>query len=133
MDILKNPIILGLLAAVVTYGFLYWKEQQRQKDNPDLEKKSVNIMIPGVVGAVIWFIAGSFGNSNQIGGYIENNVEDIKKNLPVNSVIHKFDDDVELKSTKSDGSADSKSFKLVKKGNIQLPGQDVFMDLGSNW
>ena len=126
MDIIKNPIVLGILAAVVTYGFLYWKEQQKQKDNPDLETKQVNIMIPGVVGAIVWFIMGSFSSDSQTGGN--------STTLPVNSIIHKYNENVELKSNKSEDmlndTIDSKSFKLVKKGNIQLPGQDVFLDLG---
>ena len=130
MDLLKNPIIIGLLSAVVAYGYLYWKEQQRQNENPDLEKKPVNFMIPGVIGALVWFIMGSLNRTNmQLGGSVE-------KSLPVNSVIHKYNENVELKSNnshKSGNSFDSKSYKLVKKGNIQLPSQDVFLDLGSNW
>ena len=127
MDLIKNPIILGILATAVTYSFLYWKEMQRQKENPDLKAKNVNIMIPGVVGALVWFIVGSFND-----GTVKS-LEGGNTKLPVNTIVNKFDENVELKSNASDGSFGSKSFKLVKKGSIQLPGQDVFLDLGDGW
>lgn len=123
MDILKNPIIVGILATVVTYGYLYWTEKKKQEENPELKKKNVNLAICGAVGALTWFISGSF--ISQSGGKTSM--------LPPNSIIHKYNENVELKSNKSDNSFGSQSFRLVKKGNVQLPNQDVFLDLGSNW
>lgn len=126
-SLITNPIVLGLVAAVVTFSYLYWKEKQRQKEDENAKPKNVNIMIPGVVGALTWFVVGSFVAQPMVGG----NVEVEKKSmLPLNSVINKFDENVKLEATDSFGSD---SYRLVQKGNIELPNKDVFLDLGSDW
>ena len=39
LDLLKNPIVLGILAAVTAYLFMYWQEEQKHKQNPKAIKK----------------------------------------------------------------------------------------------
>lgn len=124
-NLLTNPIIIGIAVAAATYSYLYWKEKQRQREDENAKPKSVNIMIPGVVGALIWFVVGSFIAKPLVGGSVQK-----KSSLPPNSVINKFNENVQLAATDSFGSD---SYRLVQKGNIELPTKDVFLDLGSDW
>jgi len=126
LDFLKNPIVLGILAAVVTYLVMWYQEEQRVKKNEGATKKSVNIMTPGVVGALVWFIAGSYFDKSvlQDGGAKT-------QMIPNNALIQRLNESVPLDAV-SDGSYDSRSYRLVGKGKIQLPQQDVFLDL-ANW
>ena len=125
LDILKNPIILGVLAGTVAYLYYYWQESQRQKKNPASKKKPINIFVPGVAAVVVWFASSMYfdkkNNSSQEGGATL---------LPNNSIIHRLDENVEL-GTVSEGSYGSKSYRMVGKGRIQLPDQDVFLDLAN--
>ena len=126
LDLFKNPIVLGIIAAISTYLFMYWQEEEQHKKNPKAEKKKVNIMTPGVIGALVWFISGSYFDtaSNSTGS-------EKKSMLPYNTIIHKLDENIEL-SSDSSGSDGVKSYRLVGKGRIQLPQQEVFLDL-ANW
>jgi hypothetical protein len=120
-DMLKNPILIGLLAAIATYSYIYWQEDQRYKKNPKTKKKRVNIITPGVVGALVWFIIGSYFDEVNMGPMIQKN-----------TVIEKLSGGVELDTNGSQDSFGSKSYRLVGKGRVQLPQQDVFLDL-ANW
>lgn len=51
MDIIKNPILLGVVAAFLTYLYL-WYTNKNKKD-----KKSVSIFIPFIVGVIVCVIA----------------------------------------------------------------------------
>lgn len=126
LDLLKNPIVLGVLASIITYLYMYWQENQRHKKNPKSVKKSINIMTPGVVGALVWFASGS---------YFDKTLSNIplkptNQMIPNNTIIERLDDNVPIGSDSPSG--DSKSYRLVGKGKIQLPQQDVFLDL-ANW
>lgn len=131
--ILTNPIILGILACVVTYLIMYWQERQRHKKNPKTKKREINIMIPGIVGCLIWFAAGSyFDNTDKES--IEKQ-ENNKSMLPKNAIVAKYDEKVILSSeggSQSGSGSDVESYRLVGKGKIQLPHQEVFLDL-ANW
>lgn len=121
LDLFKNPIVLGILAAISTYLFMYWQEEQQHKKNPKADKKKVDIMTPGVIGALVWFISGS---------YFDTSATDKKSMLPLNTIVHKLDENIALSSDSS--GSDVKSYRLVGKGRIQLPQQEVFLDL-ANW
>lgn len=121
LDLFKNPIVLGILAAIATYLFMYWQEEQQHKKNPKADKKKVDIMTPGVIGALVWFISGS---------YFDTSTTDKKSMLPLNTIVHKLDENIALSSDSS--GSDVKSYRLVGKGRIQLPQQEVFLDL-ANW
>lgn len=123
LDLFKNSIVLGVIAAVAAYLFMYWQEEQQHKKNPKAMKKKVNIMTPGVIGALVWFIAGSYFD-----GIV---VDEKAPMLPTNTVIHKLNENIELTSNSS-ASEGIKSYRLVGKGRIQLPQQEVFLDL-ANW
>jgi len=59
--IIKNPIIIGLVAGVITYAYLSWqtdKENKKKKHRKD--KQEVNLIIPLVVSVIMWFIAYAY-------------------------------------------------------------------------
>jgi len=55
LDIFKNPIVLGIIGAILVYVYLnnYEGEDKKKKS----KNKEANILTPGVVGIIIWFIA----------------------------------------------------------------------------
>ena len=54
--ILKNPIVIGLVAGVITYLYMYWEEDKKRKKNPKAKHRPINIVTPGVVSVITWFI-----------------------------------------------------------------------------
>jgi hypothetical protein len=64
MDILKNPIIIGLLAGALTYAYLTWvqndKNEKYKKKNKPHKIEEVNLFIPLIVSIIGWFIAYAY-------------------------------------------------------------------------
>jgi|LakMenEpi03Aug12_release.lakeMendotaPanAssembly.Ray.scaffolds.fasta_scaffold66885_6 hypothetical protein len=127
LDILKNPVIIGLFATAITYGYLLWQlhsEQKRRhkKGRKNTKKEDVNLLIPAIVGIIIWFIAyGYFEYSNndlnELNDRIQNNITLGEKNYKL------------VKDDLSSGNT-IKSFDLITKGiNIpKKPLPDVFIE-----
>ena len=114
LDILKSPIILGVIAAVGTYMYMYWEMEKKYKKNPKIKRKQVNILTPGIIGIVVWFIASS---------YMGEKVPQIK-NIPIYQSKN-----IVQGGTLNDGSCGSLSYHLIKDNGIKLPNTDVFIDL----
>lgn len=59
--IIKNPIIIGLVAGVITYAYLSWQtEQTNKKKKHRKDKEEVNLLIPLAVSIIIWFVAYAY-------------------------------------------------------------------------
>jgi heme/copper-type cytochrome/quinol oxidase subunit 2 len=59
--IIKNPIIIGLVAGVITYAYLSWQaEKENKKKKHRKDKEEVNLLIPLVVSVIVWFIAYAY-------------------------------------------------------------------------
>lgn len=137
MDILQNPIIIGLLLGAITYGYMYWEEQQRHKNNPKVAAKSVSFMTPLVVAVMGWFLASNFFDngveapvvpvdvSGQATGQIEYRlVSNTNNQLPTtNQVAGGQMNTAQHIVPKLD------SFELVGLDEVKLPHSDVFIDL----
>jgi hypothetical protein len=71
MDTLKNPILIGLISGALIYGYLVitTNEKNKKKSKKD-EKDKVNLLIPLVVGVIVWFLTYAYfdynSNSNNI-------------------------------------------------------------------
>lgn len=78
MDIIKNPIVIGLTMGTLVYGYLSYtinernEENEKKKKGKRKEKESVNLLIPLVVIVIAWFIAYA---------YFEYNNEDHNKDI----------------------------------------------------
>jgi len=123
MNVTRNPIVLGILSGAMVYLYLFWQEEQKQSEDELYERKPVSILIPGIVSSFVWFITGCMVSSEKI-PYSH------RQSLPENCVIHKLGDKIELECD-NNSTLDSKSFRMVGRGQIQLPNQDVFLDLAN--
>ena len=111
-DILKNPIIIGLLVALITYAYMYWEANRKYEKNPKIKREHLSILIPSIIGIIVWFVASGYFNKSNI---IRNTVPNIPINLtnPINNNMN--------------GSC---SFYLLQKDRIKIPKMDVLIDLG---
>ncbi len=159
LSYLKNPIVLGILTAVLVYLYLYWEEEQKHKKHPKIEKKSVSFITPAVIGVIVWFISSSYfekydnsdqekietENQRQQGGQFDNQIS-----KPINKISNLVDPysgsnvvtdshqsskvnthGIHTRSSGhlSDSVIDSKSFYLIGKNKLELPNIDVFIDV----
>ena len=133
MDIsfLKNPIILAILAAVITYAYMYWETKKQQEKNPKVELPPVGYFTPMIVGLMTLVIGyGFFGfktnGADDVGVVIENgNVVEHNGGASVSLLGGKPGRMVERMTD----SFDSNTFHLVGKNAIKLPQTDVFIDI----
>jgi archaellum component FlaF (FlaF/FlaG flagellin family) len=127
LSFLKNPIILAVIATIITYLYIYWQNDNKYKKNPDAKKKDIDFMTPSIVGVLTWFIASSyFDNCN-----LEITPLAIKQNggnmnMPTNANVNLNGN---VLTDKSFGLDDNNSFHLITKNNIKLPQTDVFIDI----
>jgi hypothetical protein len=77
INILKNPIVIGIIMALITFGYLYWDNKRKQKKNPNINKK-YDIITPLIVGAFTWFISAN---------YFDNTIQPISNNVNVQTMI----------------------------------------------
>lgn len=144
IDLAKNPIVIGILVAVLVYLFLWWQEKKRLEKNPNSKRKKINFIIPIVLGGMSWFISSFYFNNsavvkadsiidnlsnvnnvNNIGGNIankpniNNNLLNGNKQYIINS----------RGSINSDNSLGSASYHIIGKNDVKYPGLDVFLDI----
>lgn len=138
MDILKNPIVIGLTAGALTYGYLTMgvnerneKNSKQKKRGKKTEKESVNLLIPLVVGIIAWFLAYAYfeysgDNSNTTYGETNNILKKVPP-LPLPlppSPKYNFIKDVVSESS------EPRAYTLVTQGvNVPQNIPDVLMDM----
>ena len=133
MDLFSSPIVIGVIAGVLTYLYLYWEADKAQKENPKNKKKPVKFFTPAVIGVIVWFLAANYlcEQPTQQQGYpgyqdavqIQNSYKLVGPVGPVRPVRP-------VGNTASPvGSFGSISYHLVGRNNIKLPPTDVFIDL----
>ena len=68
IEILKNPVIIGLLAGAIVYNYMAWNRkkeiEKRLKKGKKIkeEQKYNDIIIPSIVAIIVWFIAFAYFN-----------------------------------------------------------------------
>lgn len=127
MDIINNPVIIGLFAGTLTYAYLVWDEKQKAK-NKKYKKEEINLLIPLVVMVIVWFVAYSYFEYRSKEGNSQFVVSELtSKNIPIKPFLplpippehsYKFVKDV----VTSSGGSDTKSFSLLTKG-ITVPNK----------
>ncbi len=79
IDIIKNPVIIGLTVGVLVYLYIKWDSSKKEDKNKDKNKrKDSNILIPLFLGTLSWFIANNYYDFNETS--INNN-----NNLTINN------------------------------------------------
>lgn len=130
IDILKNPILLGILASVLTYLYFWWQEKKRREENPEEEitYQPISIITPLAVGVIIWFasatyfdMTGSNNDSNKVA-----NVDSVTgSSLSDSSTVSVNDKQKMITKSPMVGG----SYHFVGKNKIRLPPTDVFLDI----
>jgi len=111
MDFVKNPIILGALAGLITYGYFYY-DAQKHKDDPEIKQNKVPILAPCVVAVIIWFVTSC---------YFDSCCETVKVNIL----------SPKLPNISKGSDISTRSYHLVGKNKIRLPSNDVFIDIAN--
>jgi len=71
VEILKNPVIFGLLAGVIVYNYMAWNRkkeiEKRLKKGKKIkeEHKYNDIIIPSIVAIIVWFISFAYFNHKE--------------------------------------------------------------------
>ncbi len=127
-DLLKNPIIIGGIASLITYFYMKYDSDRKHKKNPKTTKKNINLLIVGIVGIIVWYIS-----ANYFDNVVSVNNEIIEIPLNVNASNEQFSgnkivpmnapniinhDNITL-------SSDDKSYHLVSKGQITVPNRNA--------
>ena len=119
MDIIKNPIFLGILAGAITYLYLMWSADKKKKDYKS--KKDVSLFTPIIVAVIVSVIAYVYFN------YTSGDVTGVN---PEQSTMKKPLDTMNNYHFAKDLSSESPaSFHLVGRG-ISIPNNlpDVFIE-----
>jgi hypothetical protein len=147
MDIVKNPIIIGLLAGTLTYMYMSWniensdspeydivKDRHGKKHKTRREKPDVNLLIPLVVAIIIWFVTYAYfeyqpetqmmkHNANTFAPHATTRHEPSLPILPGKSYTF-------TKDVVDSVSSDPRSFSLLNQGvNVPHNLPDVMIDL----
>ena len=132
----KNPIILGILGAILSYVYLYWRAEQKHKEDKSVKREQVNILIPGAIGVIVWFIAATYFDNDSGSGNGYNHPKLSDKSLNNTSVQNmtggsKGNTNVSNTTSVSEPSkmVQNKSYHLIGKNKVRLPPTDVFIDV----
>lgn len=122
-----NPIVVGIAFTGLTYASLYYNERERQKKFPKSKKKKTNVIIPLIVGTIVWFLADCYletlGSNNSI------SPSELKQALSEALSDKQIPKLVTNANALSDAS-DNLSYHYIKKGELVMPDLDVFLDIG---
>lgn len=59
LDIVKNPIFIGIFGAIITYSYFYWTDNNNEKAHDNKKKKNSNttyhILVSLCVGLILGF------------------------------------------------------------------------------
>jgi len=127
-EILKNPIVIGLLAAVLTYLYIWWEEKKRLEKNPKAKPVPTNIITPLVVGVIGWFVASNYFSVKVENPIVPDVTHGAQKALP-NIIGGTKPVIVNQGVIESEGSLGSASYHIIGKRDVKMPPMDVFIDL----
>ena len=131
-ELFTNPIVLGVMATVITYAYLYWNNLEKQKKHPKLEVEPISMMTPLIVGLLVFVIAHNlFNNNPPLPSATPIPLQNVfsphqLQEMGVKMQCNKFIDGPKMKTIEA---IDSATFHLIGKNAIRLPQTDVFIDL----
>jgi hypothetical protein len=72
-EMLKNPIVLGIITAVIVYGYLYYERYTKQEalktQGQPVPEESISFYKPAIAGVVVWFLAVQYFSAEEEGDY----------------------------------------------------------------
>jgi hypothetical protein len=131
IDILKNPVIIALLAGILTYLYIWWSNEKKYKKNP--ESKKMGVITPFIVTVVVWILA--YGYNEMCDNTVPQEVVTLSNVNGIADINNLGLGDIKYKLAKADipaiSSESARSFHLISKGvnipnNLKLP--DVFIE-----
>lgn len=135
IDLFKNPIVLSIIAATLTYLYFWWVEKKRREVEPDIKDQPISIIIPLAIGVIVWFGSATYFDVYDTDSVT--NSESLKNNSSSGSNANASTSiGVSLKNkptitkqaiTKSPMAGGS--YHFVGKNKIRLPPTDVFLDI----
>jgi len=125
VEILKNPVIFGLLAGAIVYNYMAWnrkKQIEKRLKKGKTIKKSLqqnDIIIPAIIAVIVWFIAYAYFNYKEEKTLIQQKPVQggINPTLPTLPSLP----NQQLGGINSSASDVAKSFTLVNKTGITMP------------
>lgn len=133
LSFLKNPIILAIIATVITYLYMYWENQKKKDENPKVDIEPVSYITPAIVGLLTLFITYNFLSTSEPDASVTAVLEQSKEIQPsVNLLGGGSGSGIINKSRISERLTDSfgsNTFHLIGKNAIRLPPTDVFIDI----
>ena len=129
LSILKNPLVVGILGAALTYLYIWWEEKKRREKNPKAKERPINVITPAVGGIIGWFIASNYFNNTNNVPVMPDIKREVQTAIPQivggnKHVIVNNNGGID-----SEGSLGSASYHIISKNNVRLPPTDVFIDL----
>jgi hypothetical protein len=145
MEVIKNPIVIGVLTGITTYAYLKYNVDKKNKillsDDKDAELEEVNLMTPLLFTIIGWLFAISYfqDETNIMTENISNNKSNVivtESNKPElliggtnngNHLQREINNIVETMTTHSE-----KSYHVLSKG-LNIPRElgklpDVFIE-----
>ena len=132
LNFFKNPIILAVIAGVLTYTYMWWDNKQKKEKNPKAVIEEIDYIPPLMVALLTLFITYNlFGFDNASTNNTMNMEVVMEPAKPLleggNKLINqsmqtKFSDRIA-------DSFDSHTYHLLGKNTIKLPQTDVFIDI----
>lgn len=137
LNFLKNPIILAIIAGVLTYAYMWWDNKQKKEKNPKAEIEEIDYIPPALVALLTLFITYNLFGFNNTPDITNTNVEQvIEQSKPTlqggTKLIEGNVQNIPLQTRFSDklaDSFDSNTYHLLGKNTIKLPQTDVFIDI----
>ena len=145
LDIIKNPIVIALFAGTLTYIYMAWSIENKNKKQKDALPKSVNLVVPLVVTVIVWILAYGYFNIDGNSLFDEPVVADLNNGVPITNAVPIANAMPTYKLTQAGGNAGNVgninhaisasespvSYQLINKGltipnNLKLP--DVFIE-----
>jgi hypothetical protein len=148
LDILKNPVIFGLLFSLLTYAILLWHNKKYNNKNKDKKPKEVNLIIPALVGVAVTIVSYNYLSDIHNNNSLNHNNINLNQNTKYKffnpkDTKYKFSNPMDTKYKFSNNAVQSNyklrdltsespaSYQLISKGlnipnKIDLP--DVFIE-----
>lgn len=139
-----NSIVVGILLAAIVYLYLWWKNEEDHKKDPESTKKPVNYIIPCVVGVFGWFLSSFYFDGN----FFPSSSDNTSESSQVSEIITTHKESLLASKSKNNpignpttgnptptggntgGNTDnSESYRLIGTKRVTLPTTDVFIDL----
>ena len=103
-NIIKNPIFIAVVAGVIVYSYIIWKNKDKSKKKKNKNKDNNALLIAGVTTAIVWLIAYGYLNYKP-----SQQINNLSKSVPTYKLV-------------KDISESPKSFTLINPtGGITMP------------